>query len=179
MLRETECEGFLCHWKIQSLTSQAYFFHNGVKQCSSQKFVTLYPLTGLFDLATGNMLIGNVLGLCIWRVWSLYFHSLFRYPWMDKFCWCWSLFRGNFWSQFLCTVGSEADFSSSSSIGTYKTHETLPSNSAGKISSSRRYGFYALFFCFWSLIRDGWYFVYFSLSDLIFHARWLTILNVK
>uniref|UniRef100_A0A673L7E2 Syntabulin-like n=1 Tax=Sinocyclocheilus rhinocerous TaxID=307959 RepID=A0A673L7E2_9TELE len=34
--------------------------------------------------------------------------------------------------------GSETDFSSSSSTGSYKTHETLPSNSAGKNSSSRR-----------------------------------------
>ncbi|XP_016313792.1 syntabulin isoform X3 [Sinocyclocheilus anshuiensis] len=33
--------------------------------------------------------------------------------------------------------GSETDFSSSSSTGSYKTHETLPSNSAGKNSSSR------------------------------------------
>uniref|UniRef100_A0A8C1JTG9 Syntabulin (syntaxin-interacting) n=1 Tax=Cyprinus carpio TaxID=7962 RepID=A0A8C1JTG9_CYPCA len=34
--------------------------------------------------------------------------------------------------------GSETDFSISSSTGSYKTHETLPSNSAGKKSSSRR-----------------------------------------
>ncbi|ROJ29352.1 Syntabulin [Anabarilius grahami] len=38
--------------------------------------------------------------------------------------------------------GSETDFSSSSSTGSYKTHETLPSNSAGKISSSRSRGPY-------------------------------------
>ncbi|XP_026139481.1 syntabulin isoform X1 [Carassius auratus] len=36
--------------------------------------------------------------------------------------------------------GSETDFSISSSTGSYKTHETLPSNSAGKKSSSRRSG---------------------------------------
>ncbi|XP_051722756.1 syntabulin isoform X2 [Ctenopharyngodon idella] len=36
--------------------------------------------------------------------------------------------------------GSETDFSSSSSTGSYKTRETLPSNSAGKISSSRSRG---------------------------------------
>ncbi|XP_058603605.1 syntabulin isoform X2 [Onychostoma macrolepis] len=36
--------------------------------------------------------------------------------------------------------GSEADFSSASSTGSYKTHGTLLSNSAGKISSSRSRG---------------------------------------
>ncbi|XP_043117805.1 syntabulin isoform X2 [Puntigrus tetrazona] len=36
--------------------------------------------------------------------------------------------------------GSEADFSSSSSTGSYKTRETLPNNSTGKISSSRSRG---------------------------------------
>ncbi|XP_073703180.1 syntabulin isoform X2 [Garra rufa] len=36
--------------------------------------------------------------------------------------------------------GSETDFSSSSSTGSYKTHEKLPSNSAGKNSSSRGRG---------------------------------------
>uniref|UniRef100_A0A8C1JS92 Syntabulin (syntaxin-interacting) n=1 Tax=Cyprinus carpio TaxID=7962 RepID=A0A8C1JS92_CYPCA len=36
--------------------------------------------------------------------------------------------------------GSETDFSISSSTGSYKTHETLPSNSAGKKSSSRSSG---------------------------------------
>ncbi|XP_050987692.1 syntabulin isoform X2 [Labeo rohita] len=36
--------------------------------------------------------------------------------------------------------GSETDFSSSSSTGSYKTHEKLPSNSAGKNSSSRSRG---------------------------------------
>ncbi|XP_077071132.1 syntabulin isoform X3 [Siphateles boraxobius] len=35
---------------------------------------------------------------------------------------------------------SETDFSSSSSTGSYKTRETLPSNSTGKISSSRSRG---------------------------------------
>ncbi|XP_016330749.1 syntabulin-like isoform X1 [Sinocyclocheilus anshuiensis] len=36
--------------------------------------------------------------------------------------------------------GSETDFSSSSNTGSYKTHETQPSNSAGKNSSSRSRG---------------------------------------
>ncbi|XP_050987695.1 syntabulin isoform X5 [Labeo rohita] len=39
-----------------------------------------------------------------------------------------------------CFSGSETDFSSSSSTGSYKTHEKLPSNSAGKNSSSRSRG---------------------------------------
>lgn len=123
------------------------------------------------------MLIGNVLGLCICQVWSLYFHTVFfGYPWIS-FADVEDFLEEtlSFWSPFLCVVGSETDFSSSSSTGSYKTRETLPSNSAGKISSSRRYGL-CFILCICSLIQDGWYLFIF---DLIFLARDITVLHVE